>query len=152
MTKIIHRATFSLSMMARTILSPASFGVVALLEQGDKIVLVRHSYKAGWYLPGGGAKRGELPEETLLRELREEVGLIRSAAPQLYGLYARSIWPVNNVIGLYRVRDAEFAFKPNLEVREIMLADPASPPPGTAHGARRRLTELAGQVPRSPHW
>jgi len=152
MTKFLYKATFSLSMIARTVLSPASFGVHALLEQGGKVVLVRHSYTAGWHLPGGGVKRGELPEEAILRELREEVGLIRSAAPELYGLYARSIWPVNNVIGLYRVRDAEFAFKPNLEVREIMLVDPAALPPGTSPGASRRLAELAGKVPRSPHW
>ena len=87
-----------------------------------------------------------------MRELREEVGLIRSAAPELYGLYARKVGLVNNVIGLYRVRDAQFDFKPNLEVREVMLVDPAAPPPGTGAGARRRLAELAGQVPRSPRW
>jgi len=152
MTKFFHRATFSLSMMARTLLSPASFGVIALLEQRGQIILIRHSYRAGWHLPGGGAGRGELPEDALLRELREEVGLMRSAAPELYGLYARQVGLVNNVIGLYRVRDAEFDFKPNLEVREVMLVDPAAPPPGTGAGARHRLAELAGQVARSPRW
>ncbi len=152
MTKLFQKTTFYLSMLLRTVLSPASFGLLALLEQGGKVVLVRHSYRPGWHLPGGGARRGESPEETLLRELREEVGLIRAAPPEFYGLYAREVWPVINVIGLYRVRDAEFDFKPNLEVREILLADPAAPPAGTVRGARRRLAELAGQVPRSPHW
>jgi hypothetical protein len=59
---------------------------------------------------------------------------------------------VTNVIALYRLREARFDFKPSLEIREIVLADPASPPPGTKAGVRRRLLELAGLAPQSPYW
>ncbi|MGA7673934.1 MAG: NUDIX domain-containing protein [Rhizomicrobium sp.] len=146
------KTLFRLSIVLRAILSPVAFGTLALVEQGGKVVLVRHSYSGGWAFPGGGVKRGEPPEKALLRELEEEIGLTWSSAPQFIGIFTRKIWLATNVIALYRVREARFAFKPNFEIREIMLADPVSPPPGTHPGVRRRLAELAGSAPQSPYW
>lgn len=42
---------------------------------GGRILVVRHSYRPGWSLPGGRVRRGETPEACARRELREEVGL-----------------------------------------------------------------------------
>ena len=40
-----------------------------------RILLVRHSYgPPGWFVPGGGLKRNEAPEDGARRELREEIG------------------------------------------------------------------------------
>jgi hypothetical protein len=87
-----------------------------------------------------------------LRELKEELGLTWASEPEFAGIFIRKVWPATNVIALYRVREARFDFKANLEVREIVLADPASPPPGTLPGVRRRLAELAGLAPQGPYW
>ena len=97
-------------------------------------------------------KRGEPPERAVLRELKEEIGLSWSSAPEFVGIFTRKVWPATNVIALYRMREARFAFKPNFEVREIVLADPASPPPGTVPGVRQRLLELTGMAPKDPFW
>lgn len=152
MPSLLRITLFRLSVLLRAILSPVAFGALALVEQEGKVVLVRHSYAAGWHLPGGGVKRGEPPEKAVLRELTEELGLTWASKPEFIGIYTRKAWPATNVIALYRVREARFTFKPNLEVREIVLADPASPPPGTVGSVRHRLAELTGQVPQSPYW
>ena len=46
---------------------------------GPALLLVRSSYRTGWHLPGGGVRRGEMPEAAARRELAEEIGLAASA-------------------------------------------------------------------------
>lgn len=132
--------------------SPVDLGVVGLVEQGGRFVLVRHSYKEGWMLPGGAVNRGEPPADAILRELQEEIGLTRSAPPQLVGVYTRKLGLTTNIILLYRVREARFVFRPSWEIREIRMADPADPPPGTHPGTCRRFLELMGEASPAPYW
>jgi 8-oxo-dGTP pyrophosphatase MutT (NUDIX family) len=152
MSGLPEKALFRIRVLLQAILSPVAFAALALVEQEGKVVLVRHSYAAGWHLPGGGVKWGELPEKAVLRELKEELGLTWASEPEFIGIYTRKAFPATNVIALYRVREARFDFKPNLEVREILLVDPASPPLGTGQGTRRRLAELTGRITQSPYW
>jgi ADP-ribose pyrophosphatase YjhB (NUDIX family) len=50
-------------------------GVV--VDDLGRVLLLKHTYRNTypWGLPSGWARRGEQPEETLIREIREEVGL-----------------------------------------------------------------------------
>ncbi len=142
-----------IAMLGRALLTPVAFGAIAIVvEPGGKIVLVRHSYVDGWSLPGGGVGRGEPPGDAILREMREEIGLVRCDSPIFYGLFTRRVGLATNVIALYHLMNAEVAFRPNLEIREIQFADPANPPPGTSEGTLRRLAEFVGKTPPSPYW
>ncbi|MGW1326709.1 NUDIX domain-containing protein [Streptomyces antibioticus] len=46
-----------------------------LRDVEGRVLLVNPTYKPGWDLPGGMAEANEPPEETVVRELREELGL-----------------------------------------------------------------------------
>lgn len=51
-------------------------GALCLVEHEDgRILLVRHSYRPGWGLPGGIVKRREEVDVAARREVREEVGI-----------------------------------------------------------------------------
>jgi len=147
------RFAFGGLMAFKALLAPVALGAHALIvDRSGKVLLARHSYISGWSLPGGGVARGEPPVHALLRELGEEIGAISSDAPQLVGLFARRSGWATNVIVLYRMMNAQVAFTPNFEVREILFADPADPPAGTTAGTRRRLAEFTGQTPPSLTW
>ena len=50
-----------------------------LRDAGREVLLVKHRRRDGsefWQLPGGGMLPNERPEEAVLRELREETGLV----------------------------------------------------------------------------
>jgi 8-oxo-dGTP pyrophosphatase MutT (NUDIX family) len=51
-------------------------GVKCVLTDGERVLLVRHTYgNRGWDLPGGAVHRGEPPSRTATREMGEELGI-----------------------------------------------------------------------------
>lgn len=68
------RVAYLLVMLWRIVWRPTTLGVRVLLIRDAEVLLVRHTYRGGWFLPGGGLKRGETLEEAARREAREEVG------------------------------------------------------------------------------
>lgn len=81
----------------------------------DQILAVRHSYRPGWSLPGGRAKKNELPNETASREIKEEVGI------EL---------PSDDLVFVYQSRTGNILFEyclpsplnPHIDNREIVEA------------------------------
>jgi ADP-ribose pyrophosphatase YjhB (NUDIX family) len=54
---------------------PHVVGVKCVVEHGDQVLLVRHSYGPRvWDLPGGTVRRGEAPLDAARREMHEELG------------------------------------------------------------------------------
>jgi 8-oxo-dGTP pyrophosphatase MutT (NUDIX family) len=149
----LQRTSLVLSLAARAYRTPVCFGTNAILEGEDgRVLLVRHRYMPGLYFPGGGIDSGEAPAETVLRELREEVGLSHAKSVALFGLYTRKVGWTTNVIAVYRVEGGQIDFRPSLEISEIVRADPHAPPPDTSPATRRRLAEWTGAAPVSPYW
>ena len=62
--------------VVRTIAPSFTVGAMAIIERQDgAVLLVRHSYRKRWGVPGGLMKRREHPEVGLRREVQEEIGI-----------------------------------------------------------------------------
>jgi 8-oxo-dGTP diphosphatase len=63
---------------------PRTRGAAAalLLDDLGRVLLVKPTYKEGWFLPGGVIEAGESPLGACVRECEEELGLV----PRLDGL------------------------------------------------------------------
>jgi 8-oxo-dGTP pyrophosphatase MutT (NUDIX family) len=71
-----YRVAYRLLQVFWLITRPSQEGVKCLLCNGDRVLLVRHTYgPRGWDLPGGMVKRGEDPRDTARREMHEELGV-----------------------------------------------------------------------------
>lgn len=149
--RIVSWLSLRLLITAKALLSPTAFGVAgALFDAQGRVLLVRHRYRPGWHLPGGGVDGGEPPHAAVLRELAEEAGVTGGTA-EFFGLYTRRLGWATNVVALYRV-SGTVDFRPSLEIAEICFADPDALPPGTGAATVRRLNELRGRVAPSPYW
>src|SRR5580700_4067658 len=65
-----------------------TLGVRGLVVDADrKVLLVSHTYVAGWQFPGGGVEPGETLVEALARELIEEANIEILGPPVLHGIF-----------------------------------------------------------------
>jgi 8-oxo-dGTP pyrophosphatase MutT (NUDIX family) len=68
---------------------PSLHGVKCVLTDGDRVLLVRHTYgRRDWDLPGGSPKRGERFRDAARREMHEELGLTIDGWTDLGGIDA----------------------------------------------------------------
>jgi len=123
-------------------------GVV--LDGDDKVFLVRHSYVAGWHLPGGGVEVGETFLEALRRELSEEGRIELTGDPVLHGLFLNGHVSRRDHVAVYVVRQfrQDRLPKPNHEIVECGFYDAGALPAETTRGTRLRIAEvLDGAAP-----
>jgi 8-oxo-dGTP pyrophosphatase MutT (NUDIX family) len=127
-------------------------GVV--LNSDNKVFLVKHSYVAGWHLPGGGVEVGETFMEALMRELAEEGRIVPSGKPELHGLFFNSHVSRRDHVAVYVVRQFKQDRPPvaNREIIECGFFDAGALPAETTGGTRRRITEVLGGHAPSATW
>jgi 8-oxo-dGTP pyrophosphatase MutT (NUDIX family) len=121
-----------------------SVGVLALVvDDAGRVLLVEHTYRRGWYLPGGGVRRKEAPEDALRRELREEVGVEPTEPPRLHGVYANFAEGKSDYIVVFAVE--RWTRKParSLEIEDSRFYAPEELPEDVSGPARRRVEEHA---------
>src|SRR6476660_541538 len=127
-------------------------GVV--LDAENRVLLVRHGYRPGWFFPGGGVEWNETIETALARELEEEVGVRLAGPAQLHGIFANFASFPGDHIALFVVRDWERTgdYRKLGEIAETGVFARRDLPNDTDAGTRNRLAEIFDGSPISQMW
>ena len=126
-------------------------GVRGLVLDGEgRVFLVKHSYVAGWHLPGGGVEKGETLLAALARELREEGKIELNAAPVLHAIYFNRRISSRDHVALYVVRSFQQTAlpQPNHEIVAHGFFAMQDLPADTSRATRERIAEVVtGRTP-----
>jgi 8-oxo-dGTP pyrophosphatase MutT (NUDIX family) len=131
-----------------------TLGVRAVvLDAAGRVLLVRHTYTRGWYLPGGGVDRGESAEAAIVREVFEEAGVRCRERPTLHGLF-HNVRLGRDHVACYVIRHCEHVAvrRPDWEIAEAAFFAIEALPEGTTAATRRRLDEVLHSMPVAAHW
>ncbi len=116
----------------------------AVLDTQGRVFLVRHTYTAGWHLPGGGVETGETLLEALAKELREEGCLALAGPARLHGVFFNRKMSRRDHVAVFEVRAFTILGEkqPDREIAEAGFFPLDALPEGTTPGTRRRLAEI----------
>lgn len=152
MKSLIARIMHYVHLMRRS----HTLGVRAIVQKEDgAVLLVKHTYISGWYLPGGGVEWGETFYQALEKELMEEAGISLSGKAQMLGVYQNNHASKRDHVALYHCPHWQQDHKPNLPNHEILSVEffPLNKlPEGTTDATKRRLAELQTGGPYSDYW
>lgn len=128
---------------------------VRVLVQDDqnRVLLVRHTYLEGWWLPGGGVDAAETTEAAAARELKEEAGLIATSRPKLISVHSNErFFPGDHVL-IFRVDTFETGERSSRhEIAEVGFFALEALPADLNRGTRDRLAEIFDGAPVSADW
>jgi len=132
---------------------PIRMGVRTMMIQDDKVWLVRHTYIPGWFMPGGGLKRGETLEQAARRETYEETGAQLNKVT-LLGAYTSFVdWKTDHGI-VFLCKDFTITGQPDDEIAEVQAFSLNKLPDDLWPSHRLRLQEIAAGVsqPQFGEW
>jgi 8-oxo-dGTP pyrophosphatase MutT (NUDIX family) len=121
-----------------------------VLDANGRVFLVKHSYIAGWHLPGGGVEQGETVAAALARELREEGNIELTASPVLHSIYFNRRTSPRDYVVLYVVRSFHQPSppRPNHEIVAHGFFSLHDLPADTSRATRERIAEvISGHTP-----
>ena len=153
---LLHRLLGKAARIVWRITGPRTIGVRALLldPEGRRVALVRHTYLDGWYLPGGGVKKGEAIADALHRELAEEVAVVEAKVERVLGVYHNRREGKDDHVIVYVVRAPGDALRgaDALEVAEVGWFALDGLPDGTTPATRRRIAEFRDGAVGGGNW
>jgi ADP-ribose pyrophosphatase YjhB (NUDIX family) len=152
---IIARAARSFIHLYWRLSRGLTIGVRGLVIDGqERVFLVKHTYTAGWHLPGGGVEPGETVRDALARELKEEGNIELLDSPTPFGVYFQSTVSRRDHVVLFVVKHFRQPAPP-VPDREIMahgFFSREALPEDTSAATRARLAEVLTGAPISQRW
>lgn len=137
---------------------PRTLGVRALLlDPAGRVALVRHSYRTGWYLPGGGVDRGESMAAAIRREISEETGIKPVAIDRILGLFHSRHEGKDDHVALFLAHAGDGAWQrigaaDPREIEEAAWFALDSLPDGTSPATRRRIDAYRTDAVEGDQW
>ena len=132
-----------------------TLGVQAVvIDDTQRVLLVRHSYRPGWHFPGGGVEWRETAQTAVTRELMEEAGVEIEGPLALHGLFANFKSFPGDHIALFVARQWRRPVVPaaNAEIRESGFFPLDGLPEATVAGVHNRLAEIFKGAAKSETW
>src|ERR1700691_2129830 len=132
-----------------------TLGVRAIVFDGEgRVFLVKHSYLAGWHLPGGGVETGETLLAALERELREEGNIELTEPPVFFAVYFNRRASRRDHVALYIIRSFRQTAppQPNREIVAHGFFATDALPADTSRATRERIAEVLTGRPPAEIW
>jgi len=126
-----------------------------VIDEKQRVLLVRHSYRDGWHLPGGAVDRGETTQQAVARELAEEAGIVCKESPQCVPglMYNTNDFKHDHII-LFVIKNWErdMSLKVAGEIIEDHFFGAHELPEDASPATKRRIAEyFKGEAPGF-HW
>jgi ADP-ribose pyrophosphatase YjhB (NUDIX family) len=132
---------------------PVTIGVRVLLIEHGTVLLVRHTYRDGWFLPGGGVKRRETLEQAARREAHEEVGAARLGTLRLLGVHSNFGEHKSDHVVAFVCTDFIYTGDHDEEIAQVQAFPLDSLPANLSPGTARRVAEyLRGEFGVTGRW
>ncbi|NJC40148.1 ADP-ribose pyrophosphatase YjhB (NUDIX family) [Brevundimonas alba] len=123
------------------------------VDAHGRVLLVKHTYLHGWWLPGGGVERGQTAEDALIREMREEAGLIVEGRLALLSVHSNERHFRGDHVLVYRIDRFTLTDRTSHgEIAEVGWFDPHHLPEDTHRATRDRLAEVFAGADRAASW
>ena len=132
---------------------PVTVGARVILIRDRQVLLIRHTYREGWFFPGGGVDKGEPLDEAARREAEEEANATLHELT-LLGVYSNFDEGKSDHLAMFSSRDFPLRpLTPNNEIAARVWFAIDSLPADISAGVRERIEELiAGGPPRAGAW
>ena len=126
----------------------------AVIDAEERVLLVRHSYRPGWFFPGGGVEWGETIETALARELSEEVGVTLTGPVTLHGVFSNAASFPGDHIAVFVVRhwQRRDIYRKLGEIAEARMFARRDLPERIDAGTRARIAEIFSGTRPTPLW
>ncbi len=131
-----------------------TLGVRGVTVDADgRVLLVKHTYLHGWWLPGGGVERGQTCEQALIREMHEEAGVIVEGRPALVSVHANERHFRGDHVLVYRIDRFSMTERTSHgEIAELGWFDPRNLPEDAHRATRDRLEEVLAGGEANAEW
>lgn len=121
---------------------PITLGTRVILLRETEVLLIRHTYRDGWFFPGGGVDKGESLETAAIREAYEEARAVVRAL-EIVGVYANFEGGKSDHVAVFQSREFYVeGFEPGNEIAERRWFGVDSLPWDMSAEGRERLQQL----------